>query len=307
VHKGLVSGLIQDVNDLLQQKFTPAWKQLPLASCDTPQGIRLVPELTARTPWLSKATLVIGEGRRRTLIITKPTVSLGRNRENDIVLRVFPRSRENDALSLRLQGHAPHCSLELTAEGLRLVDHQTANGTWLNGKRVSNATIVPTDRPSDLNLAGALRCRLVILRESAAGAAEDNRRYQRLGPGDESWKLGEQAGIRGVLIERISNLADAECYLIVYRSVDVPAELPPVFRGAGCALVALRVINVRGHLWVEARCNEPALNVENAALDHGSVFPLTPGIVCHVGTWRSTFAVATQAGLDDKAGRPPRA
>jgi hypothetical protein len=301
VHEGLISGLIRDVNDLLQQKFAPSWQELPLVSRDTMRGLRIVPELAARTPWLSKATLVMGDGFCRTLIIAKPAVSLGRNRKNDIVIRVLPKSPENDPLTLRLQGHAPHCSVELTADGLRLVDHHTAHGTWLDGKRVSDVADVALDRPTELNLAGVLCCRFVPLRDHPRRTAEEDKRYQRLGLFDESWKLGEQAGIRGVLIERISNLAEAECYLIVYRWVDVPAELPPAFRGTGPAFSALRIVNIRGQLWVEVRGDEPTLKVEKVALDAGSVLPVTPGVVCDVGGWHGGFTMATQVGLEGKA------
>lgn len=303
VQQGLVSGLIQNVNDLLQRSFTPAWQAVPLAAHDAARGVRLAFELLGRGPWLEQAALLLESGgsSRRLLVRTQAAVALGRNRKSDIVLRRFPPSNENNEQTLRIQGHAAHCLLRLTDAGLTLCDCQTANGTWLDGERVQDAMPVRLDRPSKIDVAQALRLRLTPLRDAAREPADDaGRRYRRLGAPDDVWQNSLRLGLRGVLLERLDNVAAEECYVIVYRWVDWPADLPGADMASTTTGPTLRLLRIGGRLWGEIRGEEHAAEADGRALESGSVFPITRDLGLSAGTWQGMFTPFVQYGLGAK-------
>ena len=303
VQQGLISGLIQNVNDLLQRSFTPAWQTVPLVAHDAARGVRLAFELLGRSPWLDHAALLLESGgsSRRLLVRTQAAVALGRNRKSDIVLRRYPRGSENDEATRLIQGHAAHCLLQLTDEGLTLRDCQTANGTWLDGVRVHDVVPVRLDRPSEIDVAQALRLRLTPLRDAAREPADDaGRRYRRLGAPDDVWQTSQRVGLRGVLLERLDQVAAEECYVIVYRWVDWPADLPGADAARTTAGATLRLLRIGGRLWGEVRGEEPTVDAGGLVLESGSVFPITRDLVLSAGTWRGVFTPFVQYGLGAK-------
>jgi len=224
--KDIVEGLIKTVNDLLKKDYPPMWRTLrlhkewedasfvvePLA-IDRSSGGRVVDQ---------NASLVFGAGQvsRRVLLLGLTHIRMGRRRENDLVLRCFPRSKGNDMLSLQIQG-GPHAVLSLRREGLILSSRDTLNGTMLNGATVEGRATVPLDRPSEVDVAKAMRLRITpFLTDS-----KDSGRCALLGQPDDLWRISENHGLRSVLIQRVDNLAGEEEYLIVYRWAEIGSGL----------------------------------------------------------------------------------
>ncbi len=333
VREGWARGLIRDVNDLLRQSFPASWQGVPLVAQVETGGVRLVPELVSRRPWLKAATLLAGPDAThpRVLLLTGPTVTLGRNRSCDIVLRRFPRSEEHDRLTRLIQGRAPHCSIELNADGVVLRDHETTHGTKLDGMRVTRTVALPLQRASEIAIGAALKLRVrPICDDDAEAATCRGRRLCRLGAPDEVWRQSAGLDLRAILIERLDELATRERYLIVYRWVDWPAELGSlsgasqdapqgtsehaasavgargVSDAAGVAGAAghidWRLIRVRGQLWVEACGLAAGLSAAGVALDRGSAFPVTPGLKLSAGNCQTKLDPPHQIGLEPDQG-----
>lgn len=79
-----------------------------------------------------KLILINTEGPDQEFELAKSSVSLGRAATNDITI--------NDTRVSRA-----HARLDNEETGLTLVDLGSANGTWVNGRRVGRATLVPGD------------------------------------------------------------------------------------------------------------------------------------------------------------------
>lgn len=80
------------------------------------------------------ATLTILEGSEigKTFAITQDTTRIGRNAANDFVIN-------NPSVS------SEHCLIERSANGFRIKDLDSTNGTRLNGERVDMASIFRND------------------------------------------------------------------------------------------------------------------------------------------------------------------
>jgi hypothetical protein len=173
---------IHDANDLMREyrKLPPAFEILPL-TCDPRRSHELTESLRKRQ---GKRIVDVGKGSVaevaslllkdkgkpvHILLLAKRHVTLGKNRRNDIVLRICPRSPENDSQSNQIS--RDHCSLELTESGVVVKDTGSINGTCLNNERLDvNGT--PIDSASELDLAGVLRYCL-LYRAATIGSDKD--------------------------------------------------------------------------------------------------------------------------------------
>jgi hypothetical protein len=279
----IARGVIRDFNDMISQVYPPTWKPLDLARREA-RKVPAIGEREARRPWLQKATLVFAEPdveERRVLLLALGEVRLGRNRgRNDIVLRVLPRSAENDELSCRITASRPHLKIALQADGLFVIDQDTPGGTRLDGHSVRGAARLALRRACELDVAGALRLHLTPLRDDQQPGLLTAEQCECLGPCDAVWRTAERLGLRGLLIERVGNLAREERYLIVYRWIECPNDLgagfSPSADNSGDAVQ--RVLRIGGRLWgwTDAGTRRPA-DSDSEYLAGGRVFPLTPG------------------------------
>lgn len=249
--KDVAKGVIRDFNEMMAREYPPRWRRLDLVR----RKVRNGPPPPG--PCLGKAALVFaaGEGAEmRALLLSQGEVRLGRHREsrggNDIVLRVLPRSEENNALTGRIT-REPHLRIALQADGIFVIDQNTPGGTRLDGQAVRGAAPVPLDRASEVSVGGALRLRLTPLRDDQQSAVITAERVEEVGSPDAVWRRAERLGLRGLLIERVDNLEREERYVIVYRWIELPDDL-----GAGFSRCAAypgdmveRVLGIGGRLW----------------------------------------------------------
>lgn len=281
--KDIAKGVIRDFNDMISQVYPPTWKPLDLARREA-RRVPAIGEPDARRPWLQKAALVCTDRNAeevRVLLLALGEVRLGRNRgRNDIVLRVLPRSAENDDLSCRITTSRPHLKIALQADGLFVIDQDTSGGTHLDGHPVKGAARVPLGRSCELDVAGALRLRLTPHRDDQQPAAITAEQCECLGPPDALWRTGERLGLRGLLIERVGNLADEERYLVVYRWVECPGDLGTGFspRADDSGDTVQRVLRIGGRLWGWSGADAPRpADSDSECLAGGRVFPLSLG------------------------------
>jgi hypothetical protein len=90
-----------------------------------PQDVLPMPNREVSAP----AYLIL---RDRTIGLTKPFITLGRNINNDIILEEDDVSRE-------------HASIKLRGGHYVLTDHQSANGTRVNGQRITECVLQEGD------------------------------------------------------------------------------------------------------------------------------------------------------------------
>lgn len=150
----------------------------------------------------------------RVHVFAQAELKIGRIPErNDVVLWLFPRSDENDAVSRKISSQ--HAKLSLHDDALVFSDNGSTNGSWLNGNRINGSVAVPLQQVSELLLADAMKLRVTPFLESTANAATDDE-YLSLAPGDELWQMASRLGLGAVLIERVENIPHAECYLLLF-------------------------------------------------------------------------------------------
>jgi hypothetical protein len=274
--KDLAKGLIQNTNDLLIKDYPPMWQTVELRlereETDSVVQVLTASRLAGGQIVDQKASLVLGgdQAARRVLLLGLAHIRMGRRRENDVVLRCFPRSDDNDLLTLQIQG-GPHIILSLRREGLVLSTGDTLNGTMLNGTTVKDKATIPLDRPSEVDVGKALRLRIVpFLADS-----KDGGRYAPLGQTDDLWGIAEDLGLRSVLIQRVDNLACKEEYLVVYRWAEIGSGLGNelLIPDGQLKRKHMRLIRAGGQFWLESLV-DGGLASGGTDLDRGQACPL---------------------------------
>ena len=287
VKMAIERGSIRTTNDLLMQPQVESWQPVRLTPVET-GVVHVVETLAARRPWLGRASLMWTEDgvQARMLLLGKDRVRMGRKRgDNEIVLRLHPRSAQNDRLTRQISGQRPHLSIALKDDGLWLIDHETSNGTRVNGTKVNGKVKLRLDGASEVDVAGALTLRVLPHGDGPAGKNVDPRKYEALGKPDALWEAAEAVGLRSVLIERLNNLAREERYLLVYRWAEcgpgTGAELRPP-KGSG-EDAEFRIIRLGGKLWVENPSGRPTIAVGDVRVPSSHAFPLTAGLQMRLG------------------------
>ena len=290
----------------------PTAPPVPPPPFDPSPGPRIAPGRPAG-PLTERASLRLtsNSGTCNFVLLGLPQVKMGRGRAgNDLVLRVLPRSDPNDVLSLHITGKGPHLTLSLLPTGLVIEDHGSANGTELDGKRVRGRAVVPLDRPSNLNVAGALFLRLQPFGDDDAGPGDPagpTGGMARLTEAtsaepDALWRLAERWRLRSLLIHRVSNLAADEKYLLVYRwarvGPGISNELP---LGPGCdPRPGGRVLRLAGTFWWDApgdSCVSVEGEPQRQSLDRIPFRLLTAGTKLSCGSTSLEFGDQRQVGV----------
>jgi hypothetical protein len=309
VKEGIAKGIIRTANDLLAQRFRDDWSVIPLA-CDEEMTRALAerPDAPVRVAGMAngppapvdRLSLLVGAppGASRVLLLGSAQVRFGRGRNgNDVVLRVLPRSDVHDMRSRQIG--AQHLVLSLCPEGLVVADHDTFNGTSVDGRPVKGRVVLPADKPFEIDVGKALRLRVVPFLDCDDEAAGHLRRYEPLGQCDDLWRAAQGLRIRSLLIERVDNLVAEEHYLVVYRWACVG-------RGAGSEVLlpsgcherrCMRILRLGGRFWLEGLADNPCLSVGGVPIGRNTVCPLAPEVA--VGCSDTGFSVGpfAQHGL----------
>lgn len=218
-------------------------------------------------------------------------LKLGRVSEvNDVVLWKLPRSKENDAASNRISSQ--HARLWLDAEGLKLSDRDSRNGTSLNGQSVRGTAQVPLNQVSEIELAGCLKLRLTpFLGASDLGANRDL--YRTLGLPDETSELASRLGLTAITLERVDNQPRQECYLLLLTW----AALGPTACNSSSATrqQSFRLVRRKSQVWLH--CLSGQAEVANHELAAGQVAPLMRGLALRLGDRRVNVTAIDQWGM----------
>lgn len=198
-------------------------------------------------------TLVIG--KRRVHVIARKRATFGRGRDNDICLRFWPRTAENDEGSRGIS--KTHAAISLSDDGLVLTDEGSTHGLDVDCDPVKGEhqlTHVDArgtrqfDLPSPLSSAKlTLEMELDVLGRDPddpnfqAAVEWDDVCFETAGESPSRlWHVAKDCGIESARIRRVSNLEDEE-YIFLYRHATMG-------RSARDHAISLPIGNVTGEL-----------------------------------------------------------
>ena len=178
-------------------------------------------------------TLVIG--KRRVHVIARKRATFGRGRNNDICLRFWPRTAENDEGSRGIS--KTHAAISLSSDGLLLSDEGSTHGLDVDcdpvkgGHQLTHVDAIGTrrfDLPSPLSPAKlTLQMELDVLGhdpndlEFQSAVKWDDICFETAGESPSRlWYIAKECGIESARIRRLNNLEDEE-YVFLYRHATI--------------------------------------------------------------------------------------
>lgn len=304
---------IHDANDLMREyrKLPPDFEMLPLTydprrsqelteSLRKKQGKRIVE--AARGSAAEVASLLMKDKGRpvHVMLLAKRRVTLGKNRRNDIVARICPRSREHDSQSNQIS--RDHCSLELTESGVLVKDTGSINGTYLNSQRLDvNGT--PIDSASELDLGGVLKLKVTAFSRPGKGGDAG---YEALAP-DGPGPLWKTAGghVDAIVLDRVGNLGredetGCERYCLLYRLATIGSDRDCTWHVNDKGLEPLHaaIVYLRDRFYLDNVSGRTDVSVNGRTLLKNELIPLTFGDHIHLGHLEMEFATRSHLFVD---------
>ena len=256
-------------------------------------------------------------GGRRIHVFAKKRATFGRQRrtENDICLRFLPRSTEHDEGSRAIS--RTHMALDLTDDGLVLVDEKSAKGVDVDCDPVKGERLFThldahggrhLDLPSPLSAALSLEMELTIFGRDPtdpdfrSDLEWDDVCFETTGEQPSRlWQVAKGCGIETARIRRLNNLPDEE-YVFLYRharigraakdSAIVVPHLPAALAGD------LRLLYAGRMFWLHSggRAN---IVVDGERVTGACVIPLRFGQVLEIDLVPVHVVQVAQLQLDD--------
>lgn len=267
---------------------------------------------TERRAYLDAAGLVFEDGRR-TLIYSRPRLTFGRSRDNDIVLRFLPRSSENDQNSRNLS--RTHCVTEIVSEGIEIRD-ESRTGIELNYSVVREREVVTTHHtgevtPIQLGVTGTVPVPLTLEMMTFGPdryAEQDDLEfwhelYSELVGARSISRLAREAlslQLDAVRYDRVENLNEEESYVLLLREALIggsPNQAAIVLSDHS-APVQARILHLDRSFWIEPLGETSVASINGMALPVRSLTPLAPGMQIQIGDEIATFDRPTQLYLD---------
>lgn len=280
---------------------------------DTEKQNRLpkVSEVYTQRVRLDSAGFFFGDGRR-TLLFTRPRLTFGRSRDNDVVIRFFPPSEENDNHSRNIS--RTHFLLEVTPDGIEFID-QSGKGMEVDIDAVHARTVVPVGRgsihvPIDLGCTGAVpeqfRLDMVTFTPDRNASQEDLEFWDELycelvgGRLSRLARAGLGLGLDSLRFDRIQNLPGEEAYVLLLRESFIggaPNRAGVLLKESGPASQA-RILHMDRSFWLQPLQNAGTITLEGTQLQPGTLVPLVPGMELHFDGEAVRFDRAAQLYLD---------
>ena len=304
--RGIHDEKIKDANDLIAQQLPPHWTDLVLPYDEQltdkrrhqQDRVRIVSELANRREHVARACVLMADRQppMRVLLLGTPRVRMGRVRSsNDVVLRVLPRCKANDAMSFWISKNA-HLTVRVEPQGVILEDNGSTNGTYLNGTRIRKPTPLPLSGPSDVDVGKAITLRFTPFRDFNDPDPSHVERYCELGEPDDLWHAARMHGLRSIVIQRISNLSDSEVYVLVLRWLLIGRNSQGEIVLPGADFDA-RVLRLGGQFWLEAVDPGRGIHADAVPVPKAWACPLVPGMKLTCSTTLAECLPFRQCGL----------
>ena len=283
--RGIQSEKIKDANDLIAQQLPPHWVSVDLPYDETltdklrrkQERVRIVRELADLRQTVSRACVMIDQhpSPAHVLLLGLPRVRMGRVRSsNDLVLRVLPRSKDNDDMSFWISKNA-HRTVRVEPQGVMLEDNKSTNGTYLNGKQITKPTALPLNEPSEVDVGKAITLRFTPFRDFNDPAGSRVERYCSLGEPDDLWQAAQAHGLRSIVIQRVNNLPGSEIYVLVLRWIMIGQNPQAEIVVPGADFDA-RVVRLAGQFWLETIKPGRGIHANAVPVPAGWACPLLP-------------------------------
>ena len=252
------------------------------------------------------------EDGRRSIVLTRPRITFGRSRDNDVVIRFLPRSKEHDEHSRNIS--RTHCIAELTLEGIELRD-ESRSGMEVNYAVVRDREVVPAVHAGDVThiefgVTGTVPKKFEL--EMVMFAPDRHEYRDELEYWDELYceilggRLSRSArealdvSINGVRYDRVTNLAGEESYVHLLREALIggsPVQSAIVLRDSGPKVQA-RLLHIDRSFWLEPLPGANPITIDGTLLRTRSLNALVLGMQIQFGSEVVTFDRPAQHYLD---------
>lgn len=261
---------------------------------------------------MSSGVLRFERTGQRIILVPRQRASLGRARDNDIVLRFLPRSPSFDTMSRNIS--RKHLEFELTDSGLMLRDQDSSTGTTLDGQMLRELVVSADRAGSTMNLAiggsenncDAFHVNLDLFRgEASAGACQDPRRDDQqisdlLQVGvSEIWEVARRCRINAARVARVSNVMK-ESYVLLFREAAIGSsdKLCPIALGDPAAPeLCARIIYAKDAFWLDTWLGRGFVRVNGRPIFDRELMPLGPQTRLEFGDTVAVFEAARQLYL----------
>jgi hypothetical protein len=252
------------------------------------------------------------EDGRRAMIFARPKITLGRSRDNDVVIRFLPRSEENDRHSGNIS--RTHLIAELTPNGVEIQDESRSgvevNYSVVRGRHVISSIFVGEAVHIDLGVTGTVPKKFEM--EMSLFGPDRTEHSDEL----EYWddlvceiaggklariaRMALETGINAIRYDRLTSLRDEESYVQLFREVLVggsPAKCGVLLKESGSHPLA-RLVHIDRMFWMESLPGSLDITIDGEVLPARSIAPLVPGMEVQFGHERLRFDRALQFYLD---------
>jgi predicted component of type VI protein secretion system len=213
--------------------------------------------------------------------VAKPKVTLGKNRQSDIITRICPRSFDNDKKSNKISRN--HCYLELKEKGVFIKDNNSINGTLLDGKAIDVSGKQIKTNSKEIEIGGVLKMSVRCL-DGKHGF--NNAAYKELliEPLGFMWEMAAKTALNSITLERISNLGandknGLEKYCLIYRMATIgsASHCSMSFSDKGLEPLHAAILYVSQRFYLENLSDLTDVVVNETALSKNELKPLSFG------------------------------
>jgi hypothetical protein len=232
---------------------------------------------------------------RNVCLLARREVRLGKNRDNDVVVRVLPPSPANDAQTDRISRH--HALLQFTRDEV-VWRNLGSNGTVVAGQPLPAGASRALYQGATVSPAGVLPLTCTLCYDEPPAGAEVYTRFeQRLGfPGAPPPPQRVQA----VRLRRQDGLAGREEYVVFPRGVFVGSDpaCPVRVEDPSAAPLHAQVLWLGGGFWLEPLQASRTTLAERRPVAPDHLVPLYPGLTLTLGAAELTVAPYHQMHID---------
>lgn len=251
----------------------------------------------------------------RVHVIARKRVTFGRSRENDVCLRFLPRSKEYDEGSRGIS--RTHMALDLTENGLMLVDEKSAKGVDVDCDSVrGDKTFTHLDAPGGrhIDLPSPLSASIVLEMDLALFGQDprnpdfrtdlewDDVCFEVAGePASRPWQIARTSGMEAARLRRLNNLSEEE-YVFLYRHARIGRSAKDhaiAISGLGAVAGDLRLLYAGRMFWLHSE-GSVAITLNGERIDGACLMPLAIGQAIGIAGTTMRVGRFQQFGLDDE-------
>lgn len=236
------------------------------------------------------------------VLVSKLKITLGKNRRNDIITRICPRSVVNDNQSNQIG--RDHCYLELIEKGAFIKDNRSLNGTLLDSKKVSeNGKQIKTNT-KELEIGSVLKMSVRCLDDKYRfnNAAYKEALNESLG---SLCEIAAKTAINSITLERLNNLGVVdkngfEKYCLIYRvaTIGSVSHCSINFADKGLEPLHAAILYLGQRYYLENLSNLTDVLVNDTTLSKNELMPLSFGDRIRIARLDMIFLQKAQLFID---------